>query len=101
VLITEGATFLAFVPLAKQAAGWEPLCYARIGGLAIAKVITLPRMARARDHPRPTGGACGSVRKARTGHAGRILGGFEKRSEGGGARTHDLGIKSRSSRVSP
>jgi multidrug efflux pump subunit AcrB len=42
VMITVGATLLALVPLALHGGPlWEPLCYAQIGGLAIATVITL------------------------------------------------------------
>jgi multidrug efflux pump subunit AcrB len=42
VLITVGATVIAFVPLALHGGPlWEPLCYAQIGGLTIATVITL------------------------------------------------------------
>ena len=42
VLITVGATLFALVPLAMHGGPmWEPLCYAQIGGLAIATVITL------------------------------------------------------------
>ncbi len=42
VMITVGATLFALVPLAMHGGPlWEPLCYAQIGGLAIATVITL------------------------------------------------------------
>jgi multidrug efflux pump subunit AcrB len=42
VLITVGATVFALVPLALHGGPlWEPLCYAQIGGLAFATVITL------------------------------------------------------------
>ena len=42
VLITVGATVFALVPLAIHGGPlWEPLCYAQIGGLAVATVITL------------------------------------------------------------
>jgi multidrug efflux pump subunit AcrB len=42
VLITVGATVFALVPLALHGGPlWEPLCYAQIGGLAVATVITL------------------------------------------------------------
>ena len=42
VLITVGATVFALVPLAMHGGPlWEPLCYAQIGGLAFATVITL------------------------------------------------------------
>ncbi|HJZ95827.1 MAG TPA: efflux RND transporter permease subunit [Candidatus Solibacter sp.] len=42
VLITVGATVIALFPLAAHGGPlWEPLCYAQIGGLCIATVITL------------------------------------------------------------
>ncbi|MGE5646417.1 MAG: efflux RND transporter permease subunit [Acidobacteriota bacterium] len=42
VLITVGATILALFPLARHGGPlWEPLCYAQIGGLAVATFITL------------------------------------------------------------
>ena len=42
MLITVGATVLGLVPLAMHGGPlWEPLCYAQIGGLSIATVITL------------------------------------------------------------
>jgi multidrug efflux pump subunit AcrB len=42
VMITVGATVLGLVPLAMHGGPlWEPLCYAQIGGLTIATVITL------------------------------------------------------------
>jgi multidrug efflux pump subunit AcrB len=42
VLITVGATIFALVPLALHGGPlWEPLCYAQIGGLTVATVITL------------------------------------------------------------
>jgi multidrug efflux pump subunit AcrB len=42
VLITVGATVTALVPLAMKGGPlWEPLCYAQIGGLTIATLITL------------------------------------------------------------
>jgi multidrug efflux pump subunit AcrB len=42
VLITVGATILALFPLALHGGPlWEALCYAQIGGLALATVITL------------------------------------------------------------
>ena len=42
VLITVGATIFALVPLAAHGGPlWEPLCYAQIGGLAVATVVTL------------------------------------------------------------
>ncbi|MFN8574132.1 MAG: efflux RND transporter permease subunit [Gemmatimonadaceae bacterium] len=42
VLITVGATVFALVPLAMHGGPlWEPLCYAQIGGLAAATVVTL------------------------------------------------------------
>ena len=42
VLITVGATVLGLFPLASHGGPlWEPLCYAQIGGLTVATVITL------------------------------------------------------------
>jgi multidrug efflux pump subunit AcrB len=42
VLITVGATVFALFPLALHGGPlWEPLCYAQIGGLTVATVITL------------------------------------------------------------
>ena len=42
VLITVGATVFALIPLALHGGPlWEPLCYAQIGGLTIATVVTL------------------------------------------------------------
>ncbi|MFL6352003.1 MAG: efflux RND transporter permease subunit [Bryobacteraceae bacterium] len=42
VLITVGATVIALVPLAIHGGPlWEPMCYAQIGGLLAATVITL------------------------------------------------------------
>ena len=42
VLITVGATIMALVPLAIHGGPlWQPLCYAQIGGLAFATVVTL------------------------------------------------------------
>ena len=42
VLITVGATVIALFPLASHGGPlWEPLCYAQIGGLAVATFITL------------------------------------------------------------
>jgi multidrug efflux pump subunit AcrB len=42
VLITVGATVFALIPLALHGGPlWEPLCYAQIGGLTVATVITL------------------------------------------------------------
>ncbi|HUM12669.1 MAG TPA: efflux RND transporter permease subunit, partial [Myxococcaceae bacterium] len=42
VMITVGATVLGLIPLAMHGGPlWEPLCYAQIGGLSIATVITL------------------------------------------------------------
>ncbi|HML94635.1 MAG TPA: efflux RND transporter permease subunit [Thermodesulfobacteriota bacterium] len=42
VLITVGATILALFPLAIDGGPlWQPLCYAQIGGLALATVIEL------------------------------------------------------------
>ena len=42
ILITVGATILALFPLAIEGGPlWQPLCYAQIGGLALATVIEL------------------------------------------------------------
>ena len=42
VIITVGATILALFPLASHGGPlWQPLCYAQIGGLAVATFITL------------------------------------------------------------
>ena len=42
VLVTVGATILALFPLAREGGPlWQPLCYAQIGGLAVATFITL------------------------------------------------------------
>jgi multidrug efflux pump subunit AcrB len=42
VLITVGATVLALFPLALHGGPlWEALCYAQIGGLMLATVVTL------------------------------------------------------------
>ncbi len=42
VLITVGATVMAFVPLALHGGPlWEPLCYAQIAGLTVSTAITL------------------------------------------------------------
>ena len=42
VLITVGATVIALFPLALHGGPlWKPLCYAQIGGLLIATVVTL------------------------------------------------------------
>ena len=42
VMITVGATILALFPLAMHGGPlWQPLCYAQIGGLAVATFITL------------------------------------------------------------
>lgn len=42
VLITVGATVTALFPLAKNGGPlWEPMCYAQIGGLLAATVVTL------------------------------------------------------------
>jgi len=42
VMITVGATVLGLIPLAMHGGPlWEPLCYAQIGGLAIATFVTL------------------------------------------------------------
>jgi Cu/Ag efflux pump CusA len=41
-MITVGATILALFPLALEGGPlWQPLCYAQIGGLAVATFITL------------------------------------------------------------
>jgi multidrug efflux pump subunit AcrB len=42
VMITVGATILALFPLALEGGPlWRPLCFAQIGGLAVATFITL------------------------------------------------------------
>jgi multidrug efflux pump subunit AcrB len=42
VMITVGATILALFPLALHGGPlWQPLCYAQVGGLAVATFITL------------------------------------------------------------
>jgi multidrug efflux pump subunit AcrB len=42
VLITVGATITALIPLALHGGPlWKPLCYAQIGGLLVATVVTL------------------------------------------------------------
>lgn len=42
VLITVAATVIALFPLARNGGPlWEPLCYAQIGGLTVATVVTL------------------------------------------------------------
>ncbi|HXH49867.1 MAG TPA: efflux RND transporter permease subunit [Terriglobia bacterium] len=42
VMITVGATILALFPLAMHGGPlWQPLCYAQIGGLAVATFVTL------------------------------------------------------------
>ncbi len=42
VLITVAATICALIPLAARGGPlWAPLCYAQIGGLAVATVVTL------------------------------------------------------------
>jgi multidrug efflux pump subunit AcrB len=42
VLVTVAATILALFPLASEGGPlWQPLCYAQIGGLAVATFITL------------------------------------------------------------
>lgn len=42
VMITVGATVIALFPLAAHGGPlWEPMCYAQIGGLAVATFITL------------------------------------------------------------
>ena len=70
VLITVGATILALFPLASHGGPlWQPLCYAQIGGLAVATFITLLlvpvlysiavldlHVVRWETEPRPAGG---------------------------------------------
>ncbi|HOY65570.1 MAG TPA: efflux RND transporter permease subunit [Candidatus Ozemobacteraceae bacterium] len=42
VMITVAATLIALLPLARHGGPlWEPLCYAQIGGLAMATLVTL------------------------------------------------------------
>jgi multidrug efflux pump subunit AcrB len=42
VLITVAATVIALVPLARNGGPlWQPMCYAQIGGLTVATVVTL------------------------------------------------------------
>ncbi|WP_241759469.1 efflux RND transporter permease subunit [Pyxidicoccus parkwayensis] len=42
VLVTVGATVLGLIPLAMHGGPlWQPLCYAQIGGLTVATVLTL------------------------------------------------------------
>jgi multidrug efflux pump subunit AcrB len=42
VMITVGATILALLPLALEGGPlWQPLCFAQIGGLAVATFVTL------------------------------------------------------------
>ncbi|AKF85942.1 hypothetical protein MFUL124B02_19280 [Myxococcus fulvus 124B02] len=42
VLVTVGATVLGLIPLALHGGPlWQPLCYAQIGGLTVATVLTL------------------------------------------------------------
>lgn len=42
VMITVAATLIALLPLARHGGPlWEPLCYAQIGGLAFATLVTL------------------------------------------------------------
>ncbi len=42
VLITVGATVIALIPLASHGGPlWQPLCYAQIGGLSAATLVTL------------------------------------------------------------
>ena len=42
MIITVAATILALFPLASHGGPlWQPLCYAQIGGLAVATFITL------------------------------------------------------------
>jgi multidrug efflux pump subunit AcrB len=41
VLVTVAATVIALVPLARRGGPlWEPLCYAQMGGLTLATVVT-------------------------------------------------------------
>ena len=41
-MITVGATILALFPLALEGGPlWQPLCFAQMGGLAVATFITL------------------------------------------------------------
>jgi Cu/Ag efflux pump CusA len=41
-MITVGATILALFPLALEGGPlWQPLCYAQMGGLAVATFVTL------------------------------------------------------------
>lgn len=41
VMITAGATIMALLPLAIHGGSlWQPLCYAQVGGLAFATVVT-------------------------------------------------------------
>jgi multidrug efflux pump subunit AcrB len=41
-MITVGATIFGLIPLALHGGPlWEPLCYAQIGGLLVATLITL------------------------------------------------------------
>jgi len=50
VMITVGATILALFPLALEGGPlWKPLCYAQIGGLAVATFITLLLVRLLRD----------------------------------------------------
>jgi len=42
VLVTVAATILALFPLASEGGPlWQPMCYAQIGGLAVATFVTL------------------------------------------------------------
>ena len=42
LMITVGATIMALLPLAIHGGPlWQPLCYAQIGGVALATVVTL------------------------------------------------------------
>jgi multidrug efflux pump subunit AcrB len=42
VLITVAATVIALIPLARNGGPlWQPMCYAQIGGLTVATVVTL------------------------------------------------------------
>jgi multidrug efflux pump subunit AcrB len=45
VLVTVGATVFGLIPLVTHGGPlWEPLCYAQIGGLTLATVVTLLRV---------------------------------------------------------
>jgi multidrug efflux pump subunit AcrB len=41
VLVTVAATVIALLPLARRGGPlWQPLCYAQMGGLTLATVVT-------------------------------------------------------------